>query len=223
MTHNEKIKEKVVKRLRRDARVDASQVMVHVNNGFVTLEGKVPSFRAKNAAENDSFFVPGVTGVDNKLDIRYIVDALPTDMQIQEDVRNALRRDPDVDASKVSIHVDAGIVTITGTVKSYYEKMLVDQIAFNTIGVYDVINKSTIVPTSHITDEALAKKLSARTKNIHFLTQKRSMWKSLMVMSSFQEQFLILSLSQMQSTLLFTHMELKKLMKKTWLSYNLWR
>lgn len=61
--------------------------------------------------------------------------------RITEDVNEALHDDHDVDASGISVSVENGEVTLSGTVSSRREKRLAEQIAEHARGVRDVHNR----------------------------------------------------------------------------------
>ena len=65
-----RINEDVHDRLTDDPRIDASDIIVSVKNGEVTLDGKVHERRAKRIAEDCAEFVPGVTNVQNNLRVQ---------------------------------------------------------------------------------------------------------------------------------------------------------
>jgi osmotically-inducible protein OsmY len=64
---DESIAEDAVRALSRNALVDAEAVDVTVRNGFVTLEGTVPSWVARDVALDAAYYTPGVTGVEDRL------------------------------------------------------------------------------------------------------------------------------------------------------------
>ncbi len=64
---DERIREDVVSRLTDDDRVDASDVDVQVQNGEVTLTGKVDNRRMRRAAEECAEDVPGVRDIHTQL------------------------------------------------------------------------------------------------------------------------------------------------------------
>jgi hypothetical protein len=64
---DERISEDINDRLTDDWRVDASDVEVTVNNGMITLTGRVGSREEKRRAENIAESVSGVTDVSNQL------------------------------------------------------------------------------------------------------------------------------------------------------------
>jgi osmotically-inducible protein OsmY len=64
------IREKIEEAFRRNAQLDAQHVSVEVAGHRVTLRGNVPSWSEKDAAERAAFAAPGVTGVDNRIEVR---------------------------------------------------------------------------------------------------------------------------------------------------------
>jgi osmotically-inducible protein OsmY len=67
-----------------------------------------------------------------------------TDAEISDDVKFNLAWDSYVDATKVDVAVDAGVVTLTGTVDNFLEKRSAGDDAMDTLGVIDVINNLRI-------------------------------------------------------------------------------
>jgi osmotically-inducible protein OsmY len=63
-----------------------------------------------------------------------------TDRDIHKDVLEELKWDPRVDETEVGVEVDDGIVTLTGTVRSYAKKLAAEDAAHRVHGVLDVAN-----------------------------------------------------------------------------------
>jgi osmotically-inducible protein OsmY len=63
-----------------------------------------------------------------------------TDIQLQAELLDELRRDRHVRASEVGVHVVDGIVTLTGTVCSHAKKVAAAEAAHRVPGVLDVAN-----------------------------------------------------------------------------------
>ena len=74
-----------------------------------------------------------------------------SDERIHEDVCEALTEDADLDPSSVEVSVDAGEVTLSGTVSSRHDKRQAEGIAERVIGVRDIHNHLRIaVPDAHL-------------------------------------------------------------------------
>ena len=64
-----------------------------------------------------------------------------SDERIREEVNEALARHPEIDASEIEVRVNAGEVTLTGTVTERRAKRLAEDVAEDVFGVKDVENK----------------------------------------------------------------------------------
>jgi osmotically-inducible protein OsmY len=63
------IKLKIEQALKRNAEVEADSIRVAVNNGRVTLEGKVKAWYERDLAERTAWSAPGVTAVEDRIQI----------------------------------------------------------------------------------------------------------------------------------------------------------
>lgn len=83
---------------------------------------------------------------------------MKTDKQLQQDVMEDLRWDPSIDASKVGVAVASGVVTLTGSVPSYFQKQNTERIVKRVSGVRAVANDIDVqLPTSTVqTDSIIA-------------------------------------------------------------------
>jgi osmotically-inducible protein OsmY len=63
-----------------------------------------------------------------------------SDAQIQQEVLGELRWDPRVEETEVGVEVDAGVVTLTGTVSSLAKRVAAQEAAHRVAGVLDVAN-----------------------------------------------------------------------------------
>lgn len=79
-----------------------------------------------------------------------------TDKQIQLDVLAELASDFRFKPAEVGVEVDAGVVTLTGTVSSYVKVGLAADLAATVAGVNDVANKLTVAPVAGRDDTQLA-------------------------------------------------------------------
>ncbi|NGP76170.1 BON domain-containing protein [Balneolaceae bacterium YR4-1] len=169
MRNDEDVKVDIAKQLKWDARIDASEVSIKVNNGKVELEGNVPTMTAKSAAFDDAYLVDGVLSVDNKLDVEIpSVKSTPTDSEIRDNVVTALSINSDVESYKIDVTVDKGWVTLEGTVNAYWEKVSAENEVLDINGVLGVSNNLGVVPTESYLDENIAEDIiSALERNVH--------------------------------------------------------
>jgi len=121
-----------------DTRVDPKEVSVGVRGGVVTLSGKVDSFAEKRAAEEDTWWTPGVVDVDNDLSVANWQSR--TDEELKNAVHNAFIRDVWVPTKDITIEVTGGVVRLKGEVGSFAEKTAAEDDAWWTPGAINVIN-----------------------------------------------------------------------------------
>jgi osmotically-inducible protein OsmY len=80
-----------------------------------------------------------------------------TDEMILQDVLAELKWDPEVDPTDVGVEVDEGVVTLTGTVESYWKKWSAERAALRVDGVRAVANDIVVKTSGLHTDTDIAK------------------------------------------------------------------
>ena len=113
------------------------------------LRGKVDSNEAKTAAGEVAQGIEGVKSVKNELQVvspsaRKAVDA--DDKQITKSVEDRFKQDPDL--KKIDAKVNAGVVTLTGEVKSINTSARASEVARGVPGVRSVKNDLTYAARS---------------------------------------------------------------------------
>jgi len=63
------LRDRVIDQLQSEGEVDASAIHVSVDDGYVTLSGRVSSFEERSAAERAAGEVEGVKGVDVEITV----------------------------------------------------------------------------------------------------------------------------------------------------------
>jgi osmotically-inducible protein OsmY len=121
---------------RLDVKVEAYQ------DGWITLSGRVNNSFEKDMAEQVVSGVKGVTGILNNLDYDYEWSWKP-DWVLREDIKDELYWSPFVDEEQVSITVDRGVVTLTGNVETWTERLEAGKNAWEA-GAKDVRNRLTV-------------------------------------------------------------------------------
>jgi osmotically-inducible protein OsmY len=140
---DKEVEEAVQDALLYDPRVYSFRPTVTVNNGIVTLTGKVDNLKAKRAAEEDAKNVVGVFGVNNHLRVRPAF--VPNDADLEADVKQAIDKDPVLERWEIDVTADNGVVYLNGSVDSYFEKLEAKDVASKTKGVLAVENNLAVL------------------------------------------------------------------------------
>ena len=115
------------------------KVHVKVDNGVVTLTGKVQDSGQRDLAEDTVANLPGVVSVDNEITV------LPdqpehSDAGIAFKIRSKLLVHSNVSATATKVDVRDGVVTLSGTAKNSAQKELTEAYAKDIEGVRSVNN-----------------------------------------------------------------------------------
>lgn len=134
------VAEAAVSALQANVAVPVDAIKIIVNEGCVTLEGKVTMWHEKNAAENAVRNLWGVRSVRNHIEIKpraYAGD-------IRGQIRQTFKRHVDVDADNIQIAVTDGTVTLDGEVTSWREREDAETAAWSAPGVMHVKNRLSV-------------------------------------------------------------------------------
>lgn len=115
-------------------------VKVLVEGGWVTLSGTVDWSYQKRAATEAVRHLQGVVGVSDQISTQTRVATL----DVKADIEAALKRRAVVDARAISVRVNGGDVTLSGTVHSWSERDLARQTAWQAAGVSHVVDLLTV-------------------------------------------------------------------------------
>ena len=123
----------VLSALRWHIEVPDTGITVKVEDGWVTLHGDVEWQYQKSAAERTVRYLTGVKGVTDLLVVKQPAIAPSV---IREQIASALKRSATVDAARVRVNSNAGgVVTLSGTVRSWTERADAERAAWATPGV----------------------------------------------------------------------------------------
>lgn len=117
-----------------DVVIPDGAVNIKVSKGWVALSGQVEWDYQRRAAEADVRKLGGVTGVTNAITIKPRVS--PSD--ISERIKQALKRDAELEAAQVHVSVTDGKVTLKGNVHTYWEREAVERAVWAAPGVLAV-------------------------------------------------------------------------------------
>jgi osmotically-inducible protein OsmY len=111
------------------------EIKAKVENGWVTLEGEVEWNYQREAIEDLVKDHSGIRGITNNITLKETEDLVE-----ENDIERALRRNLFIDDSNIKVDVSNHIVTLTGSVASWYERDKAARIAWNAAGVWSVDN-----------------------------------------------------------------------------------
>jgi len=96
--------------------LDASRITVNVENGKTVLGGAVGTWDEQEIAREAVSKVPGVKVIENRTQVTF--DAIRSDGQIAEQLRQLIANDPLCDGLALSVSVKEGVVRLNGELGS---------------------------------------------------------------------------------------------------------
>jgi osmotically-inducible protein OsmY len=113
-----------------------------VNNGRVTLEGKVEWNHQRERLEEIVRRLRGTKGITNLISVEPRVQPA----EVQHLIEQAFRRSAEIDANQISVKANGGTVTLSGRVRTWSERTQAQETAWAAPGVRAVINDLAIEP-----------------------------------------------------------------------------
>jgi osmotically-inducible protein OsmY len=134
------IAEAAVHALEWDAFVPSDRVHVTVSKGWVTLKGEVEWQYQKEDAERVVRRLTGVKGVTNLITVKPRV----TPSELKKKIENALVRNAEIGAHKITVEVQGSKAILKGTVRAWAEKEEAARVAWSAPGITSVENRITV-------------------------------------------------------------------------------
>jgi len=136
-----RITQTVERELQNDFRLREAEIEVRTTAGKVTLTGKVDSVLDKRRAERLCRKIDGIQEVSNRIEIEPVPRS---DEDISHAVTGRWEEDSLLHSQNLEAVVDSRVVTIKGTVSSFYQRQHAEQLAREVHGVLLVRNELKI-------------------------------------------------------------------------------
>lgn len=117
----------------------SGEIELQVEDGEITLTGKVISLSHKRMIEALAWRTPGCRNVIDRLQVVPAED--DNDDELTDAIRLVLEMDPHVHADQLGVRSEDGVVTLAGVLRRDEEKRLAEMDAWSVWGVRDVRNR----------------------------------------------------------------------------------
>jgi osmotically-inducible protein OsmY len=140
-TADDEVAKRVINTLKWHSSVPDEGIQVKVQDGWVTLSGRVDWNYQKIGAADAIRHLHGVTGVSN------LIELVPhvTPSNVKQTIENALKRNAELEAERIKVTVDGGKVTLEGTVKAWSERIVAEDAAWAMAGVTSVDDRLSVL------------------------------------------------------------------------------
>jgi osmotically-inducible protein OsmY len=143
---DDEIADRAVRVLTWDVEVPHERIHVKVEHGVVTLTGDVSHQFQKSRADAAINRLGGVRGVMNLIRVRPHAGLSMDADVVQQRIETALRRNAEIEASRIWVGVSGGTVTLQGQVRTWFERSVAENAAWAAPGVAEVKNELKIQP-----------------------------------------------------------------------------
>jgi osmotically-inducible protein OsmY len=134
-------------------------IQISSKDGAVTLSGDVYNETHKPMAQDTAEALPGVTSVDNRIEIKGDRPTENSDTWVSMKVKTALVFHRNVNAHKTEVTVKEGVVTLKGEAASQAQKDLTTEFAKDVDGVKSVNNEMTVAANPEKPGETMGEKI----------------------------------------------------------------
>lgn len=152
MKTDAQLKKDITDELDWEPSVNATHIGVAVDRGVVTLTGHIDTYAEKAAIERAVQRVQGVQAIAMELDVKLAPNHQRSDTELAQLLQTSLQAQALVPASRISLKVEHGWVTLSGEVDWDYQRSNAERTVHQTLGVVGVSNRITLKPRTMPTD-----------------------------------------------------------------------
>ena len=172
MNTESELQREILEELKWEPSLNAAHIGVAVNDGIVTLSGRVPSYWEKIAAERAAKRVAGVKAIVNELEVKLPGDSHNSDEEIAKSALNALKSNLSVPFDKIKLTVSKGWLKLEGEVEWNYQRDAAERAVRYLPGVTGVSNLITVKP--RVAPSELKAKIEAAFKRTAEVDARRT-------------------------------------------------
>jgi osmotically-inducible protein OsmY len=130
----------VLNALKSNKDIPFDRVQIEVENGHVTLDGKLEWNHQREAAQKSASNIDGIKVLTNNI----IIETDSADDIEKAAIERAIARNWAMNNQNVQVYVSGNKVTLDGIVHSFYQKEEAERMAWNAPGVWAVNNELII-------------------------------------------------------------------------------
>jgi len=130
----------ILKAIKLNPEIPHHKILIKVEDNWVTIEGEVKWYTQKEAIQKSVEVLSGIRNLTNNIQVK----SETADDVEKVAIENALVRNWAIDDHRILVNVFGNRVTLSGSVKSIYQKDEAERIAWNAPGVWNVHNELLI-------------------------------------------------------------------------------
>jgi osmotically-inducible protein OsmY len=146
MKSDSQLQHDVMAELEWDPIMDHADIGVSAVDGVITLNGFVKSYAEKMAAERAARRVSGVKAIAEELNVRHAAAPKTADHEIAKRILDVFQWSVLVPDDKISVKVEKGWVTLTGSVPWHFQAEEAKKTAGKISGVVGITNRIEVHP-----------------------------------------------------------------------------
>lgn len=142
-----------------DEAISAHLIDIETNDGIVKIDGSVDNILAK---ERTAIIAGSIKGVRSVINAVRVNPVFQPDDALQNNIRDALKANPIIDASKINMEIRNGVVTLSGTTDTWAKREFAEEEVKRIKGINSVKNGILVEYKEQRTDEEMRREIEQR-------------------------------------------------------------